>query len=220
MPYHSGLLHTLNYDYRLGRFCACQALRKIIYNEAISEGANSFSSTLLKSLQKATKFLKDYVISEAKSQNEYANHLIFMDLIDNAMMDSHSLPDNINMYLTRTMDTAIVSSRSGKLFIYNKLCKIIILTFVVPKKPKYFEGTRVFGTGSITMSKRDIVLPFNFLRFLIDRANIHNEIKGKISDKQMAAIEKDFFANEDRVVGSEDTKAFLADERLRALGQL
>lgn len=214
IPYHKGNSRISEYDYRLGRFCASQAFRKIVYNDCISDKSRALKPNLMNKLAKARDFLQQYVLSGAKNQNEYSNHLIFTDLVETWGPGLPSPPEKFNMYITRAIDTAIVSSGRGKLFIYNKMCKIILLTFIVPRKPRIFESTRIFGMGSLSRGTGDMTLPTEFLRFLIDRANLQASFFDRLSEKQKKLIEHRFLSNTERIPHSEETKAFLADEKL------
>ncbi|UCE65114.1 MAG: hypothetical protein JSU85_09550 [Candidatus Zixiibacteriota bacterium] len=215
-PYHKRILGPIKYDYRLGRFCILQAFRKIVYNEVITNKLSIYKPTIRKRLIKARDFFREFLMVGGKTQNEYSNHIIFANLIDNVGSNMPQLPPNINMYLTRSVDTAIVYSEKNKLFIYNKLCKIMILTFITPRKPRDYEGTRIYGAGTLNPSRCDITLPVSILHFWIDRALKVNESQEKLTNAQQELIIKRFLKNEDRILNSECTEAHLADEKLQS----
>jgi len=212
-PYHQGISREFNYKFRLGRFLIIQAYRKILFNNYLREFNNQFPPNIIKRINKAKVLFRDFILNEAKSQNEYSNHLLMIDFIEDGGYGLSEYPENINLYLGRALDSSIITSEKGKIIVYTKMCKIICLTSITPKINKSFNDIRVYADGNISYYGEP-TLPIEFMHFMFDRCRLSNKIHDSLSVHQKDAISKIALANKDKIENSECTKAILADELL------
>jgi len=105
--------------------------------------------------------------------------------------------EHYNKYLVRTVDLDIVTNNSNMVFIYSKLCRIALMTFLAPKSPKGLESARIYGGWGRFPESQEISLD-GFADFLFDRASHIDTYFESLSPNQKENIKRKFEENAHR----------------------
>lgn len=216
-PLHDKGQTTFEYDYHLGRFCAIQSFRVLVYFDYIFNELDRLKSTHSKLAKKAINLFRNLILSGGKKQNEFSNHVFFFDLVDFVGLYLPKAPKGLNQYCLRAIDMDIVHNHRV-LFIFTKMCRIALMTFLVPKKPKGFKGTRVYAQG-ILKTPQVISFP-GFGEFLYNKAEDLDLFDQKLSQKQKVIISRRYARNKSKMNSAESQSAFEADLELQILEKI
>ena len=203
-PYHDKNKTSFNYREELKKF-------------AVSLSWRILAENLFQNKRRGIEFIKaelnwrDYLNNKTKNTKPYQHHIFFGDYSENITVDD--FPEKLQWYLGRGIDGTIVSSKKGRLFVYTKLCKIMIISFINPPKDSSWISTEIKNSGLITASQ--IIKDGNFGNFILDRARVVTNAMNSISKQQDKKIEKDFLKDPLRVQKSLSLKAFLEEQRLK-----
>jgi hypothetical protein len=213
LPYHLGRADKFEYDFHIGRFCAIQTFRYLIFEKYHREFIEDCDRKTKNILDEAITYLRCFIFNNWKTQNNYNNYLIFLDHFYSPVMGLYTIPERFNFYLYRSIDSTIVTDKFGRIFVYNKIAKMLIITSIKPKNIPDFHKWRIFSNGNIDSHDKEI--PDHFFTLLIERAKLINDAYSNLSEKQRYRITEEFVKNQNKIFESESTKAYLADERLK-----
>ena len=101
-------------------------------------------------------------------------------------------------------------------FIYSKLCRIALMTFLAPKSPKGLESARIYGGWGRFPESQEISLD-GFADFLFDRASHIDTYFESLSPNQKENIKRKFEENAHKIFGSETHRASRADQEMREI---
>lgn len=213
-PLHEQGQTIFSYDHHLGRYCAVQSFRVLVYQRHILDEVKNLKPYYAKVAEKATELLRAFLLSGGKKQNEFSNHIFFFDVVDSLGAQLPKSPNRLNWYFLRAVDMDLVRG-NRVLFVYTKMCRIAVMTFLVPKKPKSLEGTRVHTWGTLKILQ-GIRFP-GFGEFLFDRAEGLSSVDRNLSERQKTAIAQGYARTKFRTASTEPLRALEADRRLRIL---
>jgi hypothetical protein len=216
VPVHESGLMIRDYDYRLGRFCAMQSFRTMAYIDRALNDLYVYNDRLNKLIGESYDYLRNFVLQKRKNPKSYNQYMVIFDVIQNIGEAVPDPPDHINKYLVRTVDLDIVTNKSNIAFIYSKLCKIALMTFLAPKNPKGLESARIYGGWGRFPESHEIDFD-GFADFLFDRASHFDSYFEGLSPKQKENIRKRIEANTHRIFGSETSRASRADQEMREI---
>lgn len=149
-----------------------------------------------------------FLLGRVKDPDIYQQHIVPFDMIESST-DSN-LPSNINSYILRATDMDVVSSKQ-RVFVYTKICRVLILGFIVEPHPERFRGTMIHvHKGTVGENKR-YELPRWVMDWYCERARKVGQVHEQFSDKQWQVIESDLRKNMDRYASSEQFKATTRD---------
>lgn len=216
VPHHAETQSSLEYDYHLGRFCSLQAYRTlVVVRQRSPQVFNALRPSLKKKWKQAEEFLRVFALSGGRTQREYSNHLLFLSTTESVGGGVPDLPECFNRYCIRAVDLDVPSA-GGKLFVYSKMCRIALLTFISPRRPNGLSGTKVSKDGAIGPPQ---IFDFPGLgEYFLYRATALQKLQDGLSEKQIKNINSRFASNKDKIDDSEWSKAVAADIELQ--GQL
>ncbi|MBU2564242.1 hypothetical protein KKA23_01545 [Patescibacteria group bacterium] len=202
-PYHNRKKVTSNYKNELLKFAVSLSWRTLI---------NHFDKYKeLEWVINAEATYRAFLNGRIKNTKPYQHHIFFIDYAYN--VNTEIIPEKIQWYLGRATDGTLVHSQNNKIiFIYNKLCKIIIVSFISPPKNRLWKGTKIKKSGRV--KTKQLVKDGLFGRFILDRAQEVSDVFKNISERQVNKIEEDFLKNILRVEQSHSLEAFLKQKEL------
>jgi hypothetical protein len=185
LPYHEQKKRKDDYNEMLLRFVVSLSWRVLIHQ------FNEYKE-LNKEIVKAESVWRKFLVGESKNIGKYQHHIFFADYAESA--DIKNVPKRLQMYLGRSVDATLVHSKDySRIFIYSKLCKIIIVSFIAPPKNKLWVNTRIKKSGFF--KNNQYIKDETFGEFLIGRAEMISNSFEKISTKQTNKINVDFLKN-------------------------
>ena len=93
------------------------------------------------------------------------------------------------------------------------MCRIALMTFLIPRKPIGFVRTRVYGAGTFC-GPQEISYP-GFADFLYSRAKILDLYDRDVSDRQKEIVATRFRKRQDSDPSSDSFRALVADQKLQ-----
>ena len=216
-PLHNEDQTVFSYEHHLGRYCAVQSFRVLTYLDHILNEVKNLKPSYAKVARKAIELFRNLLLSGGKNQNEFSNHVFFFDAVESFGAALPTVPKRLNWYSLRAVDVDIVRG-NRVLFVYTKMCRIAVMTFLVPKKPKGFEGTRVYTRGLLKIPQ-GIAFP-GFGEFLFGRAEALDLVDQRLSQRQKADIERRYAKDQSGTGSPESRRALEADRRLQILERM
>lgn len=217
-PIHKQGKLSFDYNFHLARFCAIQSFRVLAYIDSVPKDLYSYGDRFNEMLRSGYEHLRLFVHNRDKTQDRYYNYIILFDTIESLGDYVPDPPDHINKYLIRTIDFDVVADKKDILFIYSKMCKIAIMTFVSPQNPEGIESARILEHGKFPFPQT-IKMP-GFLDFLFDRASHYDSYFQRLSSTQAQAIRDRVSKMENKILGSETHRASIADKIFRYLKRI
>ena len=209
-PWLDGSL-PIAYSEWLLRFCVSVSWRVLLEQKGRNALAE-YSEAQQLLLRKAERVWCGFLLGTESTPREFEQHFLPFDLIRDTTISN--LPDNINRYLMGTVEMDIVGS-DHRLMTFSKLGRFVILG-IIQGTTKGWEGTRVRLRQGVLPSRK-VVLPQNFLEFLLDRARHTKDAYGKISDRQYEKIADVTEKNLKSSLDTEKVRAIIADAEMFGL---
>lgn len=216
-PLHDKNQTKFEYNYHLGRFCVIQSFRILVYFDFLDDEISKLRPSYSKLCRKAINLYRDLILSGGKKQNEFSNHIFLLDLVSSVEADLPKIPKRFNFWSLRSIEADIIHS-SRVLFTYTKMCKIVLMSFFVPRKPEGFKGTRVYAQGTLKIPQ-GISFP-GFGEFLFDRARKLDSFYEELSPRQRTVISQRYARNKSKMISSESWVATKADSELGILERI
>jgi len=213
-PFHDNNQLAFSYNYHLQRFCIVLAFRILtLLDYLFGDFESRMRPSYAKNVRKAIEVFRDFLLSGAKSNIIYSSHLLFFDLVQSVGDAITDIPPSLNFYLYRTVDMDLPYTNNF-VYTYCKLCKLALITFIIPQKPKKCVDTRVFTEGKIGCPQK-INIP-GLGQYLFQRANIISDSYNKLSEKQLQKIQERMQKNNSIIPFSQAQQALEADVRLQS----
>lgn len=205
LPIHEDTESQLHYDKWLRLFILSVAWRILVLHLA-KASLKSFPRNHKRAIQSAFEGWKSFLrASEIPSSVSF--HVLPMAKIVRTTDDD--VPGNMNRYILRSIDTDVVYGPKD-LFIYAKLCRIVLLTFLRIKNSDEWEGTRIYERGVIKVGQ-SYAVPGHFAEYLKDKARKVRAICARLSERQKGKSSQALISNLDRFRKSETMSAMNQD---------
>jgi hypothetical protein len=198
----------ITYSEWLLRFCVSVSWR-VLLDQKGRNALTRYSESQQLLLQKAERVWRGFLLGSELTPKEFEQHFVPFDLIKETTVPN--LPDNINRYLMGTVEMDIVWS-DHRLMTFSKLGRFVILG-IIQGATRGWVGTKVHVRRGV-LPQREVVLPHNFLSFLLDRAVHTKEAYGKISDRQYEKIADAAERNIESSLHTEKVRAIIADAEM------
>lgn len=195
----------IEYHAWLLRFCASVSWRVLRHAKGLNPD-HHYTPEEDRAADDAERTWRDFLLGRSNGVGRFEQHLLPMDIIESTTVDD--LPDNINRYLAGYVDMDVVGS-SKTMMTYAKLGRFIIFG-MVRKGREEWKGSRVNAQHGHLQARR-YVLPHGLIGFFRDRASICREAIDGMSPAQIAKVDSAVMANMDRMRGSDQLRAMLAD---------
>lgn len=160
-------------------------------------------------VQKAFLTWSQFLKGERTHPEEFEQHLLPLGLIED--ISSPDVPDNINRYFMRAIDTDIAFSH-GLSFTYVKLGPFAFFGFL--KRPVFRWGGSKISVRFGSIEPRRLTLPLNLQNYLFDRSKNYGEIEYRMSQTQVDKVEQTVLRDIDRVLSSHQFEAMKRDAEM------
>lgn len=208
-PLNNDSIKKVTYGPWLLKFCTSVSWR--VMNLKVEEhGISHYPTTLQESTLKAQQIWKEFLLDKREHPDRNEQHFLPLDVIESFTYPN--MPQNINRYILRSVDTDVVWSEKSA-FVYSKLERFIVLGFIEMPQPRQWVGTKVHVKHGV-VEPSSYTLPIGFGDYLMEKVKRAASVKGRISEKQNKKIEESYRKNMDRVINSESFKAINEDVRL------
>lgn len=197
-PFHNNNFKKIDYDEWLYKFIISISWRvlKNFEDEATIE--------CISAMQTWSNYLHENIIDT--TLDKYQHHIIFIDSI-NIFKNYEPKARNINEYLIRTIDAAILGNNT--LVVYTKMSRIIILSTLNIPMDKFFNTKIVRGVG--VLSANQTIEDYAFYELIESRAQTLKDISSQMSNNQKDKVLNDVKKNTDRLLNSEWYRAMKED---------
>jgi len=197
--------HRVRYEDWLLKFCVSVSWR-VLKHLWGSNPAHQYTDEQKKLAQQAEATWRAVLLDQAAHPGRFEQHLLMFDLIKET--DIPDLPNNINRYLTGPIEMDIVGS-DRTLMTYAKLGRFYIFG-VIQKGANKWEGTKVHVKHGL-LKPGSVAVPYGILGLIKERASRVAAVNEVISEVQHMKVESAVMANPDRLIGSEQFEAMMAD---------
>lgn len=184
-PIHYNGILNFKYDYHLRKYFTIQNYRTLVSFGSLKEYRPSF----IKVINKSKEYFRKLILLNAKNQTKYSNHLFISSLMENIEEDSLKKNKGINRYFLRSIDAGVIDG-PNHLFVFTKSCRMLMITFLVPSKPKYLKDTKIYYNGA-TQEIQTWDFP-GLSHFFFNRADQTYKKYETMSEKQKEIIHEDF----------------------------
>lgn len=198
-----------NYNSWLLKFCASLSWRTIKYMRNKNSETNR-DSDYINQLNKAEKYLSEFLLGNSDNLNDCEQHLIPLEKINS--ISSLDVPSNLNRYFLRYLAMDIVNDDKN-IIIYTKLPRFIVLGIIKASNPELMNQSLI-SVSNGRISPKEYFLPDGFSEYIIDKANEIKELSDKIPKEQQTSLEKFMIENPEIVTKSKSFEAFIADVAL------
>lgn len=207
VPLHEEKGPAPKYGPWLAKFAVSVSWRVLLYFQLIG-ALKDFPKHHLIAVDRALRIWKKFLLGQCPHPMSYEQHMLPMGIV----VDFKGLPDippNINRYILRTVDLDI-GYDSTNIFVYSKMCKVMLVGFINIKEPKQWGGTKLHINKGILGSKK-YSLPDYFGEYQFNRARRIGAIQEKLSLRQKEKIDLDYIADPERAIRSETFEAMDQD---------
>lgn len=166
------------------------------------------SPNLVNEAQQALAVWKAFLDDHRSNLGPHDLHFIPLDTIQEST--TNDWPEKINRYFLCTSEIDMLSSESTAVVLV-KMLRCVLIGFIREPENNLWHGTRVELTaGQIAPCRLSI--PDWLGTYFRQRAERLAQWDGSISEKQKRKIETAQSAQKERILNSEDMRAFLADQ--------
>ena len=219
MPFSEKVYHPwcnreaaqITYGSWMLKFATSVSWRALTWYMDYSSVRDTYTESAKAVIAAALQTWKRFLFAEIPNPQEYQQHLILLDSIENAT-HLERLPPNFNRYLTRGIEINIAHCDDHPLYIYTKMGKVVLLGFLGITHHRQWVGTKLcVKDGRID---GNITIPSQFGEYLIDRAGCVQQKYAEISERQKENITKTYEADLDRAAASETLRMMAKDVEL------
>ena len=208
IPIHESGASVIQYGPWLSKFCASISWRTLFLYRQL--GLSHLSSEMLSAADRALDAWRSFLLGQNDNPGPFEHHLLPLEPIQDSTVPG--TPPNMNRYFLRSVDLDVACNVNSA-FVYAKLCRLMLVSFIQMPKSSAWEGTKIdYENG--TIRPRSCKLSGEFGQYLVNRASKMAVLQSGISDKQKGKLDQAICADPDQVTQSESFRAMVYDVRL------
>lgn len=196
------------YDGWLLKFCVSISWRVLAHCKGLNPN-RSYTAEQEALARRADVTWRSFLLDEIPHPGQFEQHLLIFDII--AETDIPDLPNNFNRYITGGVEMDMVGSERT-LLTYAKLGRFCIFG-IIQKGPNKWEGTKVHVTHGL-LEPRSVSIPHGLLHLFKEKASLVDSVHQRISETQHGKIDSTVMKNIDRLTGSDQFAAMMADAEM------
>jgi hypothetical protein len=200
---------ALHYGPWAMKFAVSISWRVLMYYRDQEDGSH-LNEHLQNEASKALETWRLFLLDKKANTKQYEQHLLPVDVIENATVSE--LSPYINRYLLRSVHMDVIASQRDA-FVYTKLGRIILFGFIHESHRHDWRGTELH-VGHDKIKPRDYYIPGWVSNYINNKASHVMEVMRNISPRQRESIEEMIDEHIDEIAASEGFRAMEYDVML------
>jgi hypothetical protein len=189
------------------KFCVSVSWRCLHYIQRQAP-INHLTTTQKDAFKVAERVWREFLLGERAHPVGFEQHFIPLDGIEGVNLPL-ALPPNMNRYLLRGAEMDLAAGKST-CFVYSKFGRFVILGFIVLTNREQWKGTKVHVRNGV-VAPSDLSIPYQFLEYIVGRANRSWEAFSALSASQKQKIAEELARDPQKYLASGSYQAMEYD---------